>query len=128
MLDSRRGSRVLKRFVVAFFAFIGIIVPGAFALALLAATAQPAPVERPGCERTLAAALASAAASQARVKRLGAAHGTEVCTATRLYFLEVVKARAATALCKVGAERDRDLGRLDADVETINHAIAGSCS
>jgi hypothetical protein len=43
-------------------------------------------------------------------------------------LLEVVKARAVTALCKTGAERERDLGRLDADVEHINEAIASRCS
>ena len=60
--------------------------------------------------------------------RAKAAHGAEACAATRLYFLEVVKARAATALCKSGPERERELGRLDADVETINNAIAARCS
>jgi hypothetical protein len=39
-----------------------------------------------------------------------------------------VKARAVTALCRSGPQRDRELGRLDADVETINNAIAASCS
>ena len=52
----------------------------------------------------------------------------EACAATRLYFLEVVKARAITALCKNGSERERKLGRLDADVETINSTIAARCS
>jgi len=40
----------------------------------------------------------------------------------------MVKARAVTALCKSGPERDRDLGRLDADVAHINDAIAARCS
>jgi hypothetical protein len=31
-------------------------------------------------------------------------------------------------LCRSGPERDRELGRLDADVETINNAIVASCS
>ncbi len=62
---------------------------------------------------------------QAPVK---AAHGTEACAATRLYFLEVVKARAITAMCKNRPERERELGRLDADVETINSSIAARCS
>ena len=34
--------------------------------------------------------------------------------------------RALTAVCKDGADRDRDLSRLDADVEHINVAIAQS--
>jgi hypothetical protein len=40
----------------------------------------------------------------------------------------VVKARAVTALCKSGIERDRILGRFDADVENINNAIATGCT
>jgi hypothetical protein len=119
---------VTKRFIVAFFTFIGLIIPAAFALAFMAAPARPQPLERPGCERTMADAMANVALWQERVKRLGAAHGAEACSATRLYFLEVVKARAVTALCKSGTERDRDLGRLDADVDAINSAIAASCS
>ena len=81
-----------------------------------------------GCNRNLADATANVAAMQARVKSLGAMAGTETCTATRLYFLELVKARAVTALCKNGAERDRDLGRFDADVDHTNEAIAARCS
>jgi chromate transport protein ChrA len=34
---------VLKRFMMAFAAFVGLIVPGALAMALLAAPAKPAP-------------------------------------------------------------------------------------
>jgi hypothetical protein len=118
---------VVKRFVVAFFTFIGLVIPAAFALALLAAPARPQPLERPGCERNLADAITNVAALQERVKHLGTEHRAETCVATRLYFLEVVKARAVTALCKSGPERDRDLGRLDTTVENINNAIAASC-
>ena len=119
---------MLKRFVVAFVAFVGLIVPTALLLAMLAAPATPAPRERPGCERNLASALANVAAMQARLKTLAAAPGPAICTATRLYFLELVKARAVTALCKDGADRERELGRLDADVEQLNEAIAARCS
>ena len=119
---------MIKRFVVAFFTFIGLIIPAAFVLAFMAAPAHPQPLERPGCERNLADATANVAVWQERVKRLGQARSAEACSATKLYFLEVVKARAVTALCKYGTERDRDLVRLDADVETINNAIAASCS
>ena len=42
-----QGGPVAKRFIVAFFTFIGLIFPAAFALALLAAPARPAPLERP---------------------------------------------------------------------------------
>lgn len=128
MQDRYGGDRaVLKRFVVAFVVFVGLIVPGAFAVALLAAPAYPAPLQASGCDRNLATALAHVAATEARVKTLAPADGAEMCKATRLYFLEVVKARAVTALCKSGVDRDRDLGKLDADVEHINAAIAARC-
>ncbi len=120
---------MLKRFVTAFVAFIGLIVPAAFALALLAAPqARPEPAQPPGCDRNLADASASVAVMQARVKNLAATKGPEVCAATRLYFLEVVKARAVAALCKSASDRARELGRFDADVEHINEAIAARCS
>lgn len=86
---------MLKRFVRAFLAFVGIIVPGTFALALLIAPpAHPEPVQPSGCERGLADVNANVAAMQARIKKLGMVAGPETCTAAQLYFLEVVKARA----------------------------------
>jgi hypothetical protein len=127
MLESAQGVIVAKRFIVAFFTFIGLIIPAALMMALLVSPARPQPLQQPGCERHLAEATASMAAQQTRMKLMGAVRGTEACSATRLYFLEIVKARAVTALCKSGLERDRDLGRLDADVETINSAIAARC-
>ena len=81
----------------------------------------------PGCDRNLADASASVAAMQARIKSLSGVDRSEICTATRLFFLEVVKARAVTALCKSGTERERDLGRSDVDVAHANEAIAARC-
>jgi hypothetical protein len=40
---------VAKRFLIAFVAFIGLIIPIALLLAMLAAPARPAAMERPGC-------------------------------------------------------------------------------
>jgi hypothetical protein len=118
---------VLKRFVVASFAGVGLIVPTTLQLAMLAALARPASPAQ-GCERALAGAQTSVGAMQARVKSLGSAAGPAVCNATRLYFFEVVKARAIIGLCKDGAERERKLGRVDTDVPHINAAIAAHCS
>ena len=127
-LQQKRKSSVLRRFVIASVAFVGLIIPATFTMAVLAA--PPAQREAPhlsGCDRYLADASANVAAMQARVKTSGSTDSSEVCRATRLYFLEMVKARAVTALCKSGPERDRDLGRLDADVAHINDAIAARC-
>jgi len=119
---------VLRRFVLAFITFVGLVIPAAFVLALLAApAARPQPVQ-PGCDRNLANATAGVAALQARLKGLRTAAGPEMCSVTRLYFLELVKARAVIALCKNGPERERGFGRFDADVEHTNEAIAARCS
>ena len=60
---------MLKRFVRAFLAFVGIIVPGTLAL-LIAPPAHPEPVQPSGCERGLADVNANVAAMQARIKKL----------------------------------------------------------
>src|SRR5262245_58616669 len=109
-------QNMLKRFSFAFLACIGLIVPTAFALALLAAPpASPAPLQLPGCDRNLADASTNVATMQARLKGIDVKQSDDMCTATRLYFLEVVKARAVTALCKNEPERERELGRFNAD-------------
>ena len=122
------APNLLKRFVVSLVAFVGLIVPATFTMAVLAAppARQDAPY-LPGCDRNLADASASVAAMQTRIKSLSGVDRSEICTATRLYFLEVVKARAVTALCKSGTERERDLGRFDVDVAHANEAIAARC-
>jgi hypothetical protein len=119
---------MLKRFILATVAFIGLIVPGSFALALLAAPAKPAPLpDPPGCERAMKDAGASVAAWQTRLHKVSAGDSTQMCKLTRLYFLEMVKARAVTALCRHGSDRERLLGRFDADVDHINNSIATLC-
>lgn len=119
---------MLKRFVVAFVAFVGLIVPATFTLAVLAAPpARPAAQHLSDCDRDLADSHAIVAAMGARIERLRGQDRSEICTATQLYFFEVVKARAVTALCKSGAERERDLRRLDANVAHINDAIGARC-
>ena len=53
---------MLKRFLLALLAFVGLIIPVTFVLALLAAPpARPEPVQPPGCDRNLANATASVA-------------------------------------------------------------------
>src|SRR4029450_722698 len=130
-LQQNQKNPVLKRFVVSFVArFVVASVPfvGLITMAVLAAppARQDAP-HLPGCDRNLANASAGVATMQARIKSLSGVDSSEICKATRLYFLEVVKARAVTALCKSGTERERELGRFDVDVDDANEAIAARC-
>ncbi len=116
-----------KRFLIAAIAFVALIVPTAFAAALLASPARPAPLVQTTCQRHLADASASLAAMPVRMRHLASLERADACSASRLYFMELVKVRAVTAVCKRGPEQERVLGRLDADVERINDAIAKSC-
>jgi len=122
-------SPLIRRFVFASIAFVALIVPATFAMAVLATPhTRPEAPHLAGCGRNLADASASVAAMQARIKGLSGVDRSEMCTVTRFYFLEMVKARAVAALCKSGAERERDLSRLDADISHINDDIAARCS
>jgi hypothetical protein len=100
----------------------------ALALAFLLAISVATPV-RAGiseiCKQNLAVASASMEATRARLKTARA--GDESCVAYRRHFLELVKARAVTAQCKNGSEREQDLGKLDGAVEDINGMIAARC-
>jgi len=103
-------------------------MPRQLALTIVAmlALAAPAAAGPEICKHNLAAAFASMDAARARVKSAGPG-SEESCTAHRRHFLEAVKARALTAQCKSGAERDQDLGKLDGTVEDINGMIAARC-
>jgi len=114
---------MVKRFAIAFVTFVALIVPGALMAALLASPAYPAPLMQSGCARGLGA---DAAAMHTQVQRRHP--DADTCSANRLYFLELVKVRAATASCIEGPARLRELGRLDADVARANDAIAATCN
>jgi hypothetical protein len=105
-------------------------MPRRFALALTSALAvslaAPAAASTADmCKHNLAAASASMDAARVRAKSAG--RGEESCAAYRRHFLETVKARAVTAMCKNGSEREQDLGKLDGAVENINSMIAATC-
>jgi len=121
---------VAKRFIVAFVAFIGLIFPAAFALALLAAPARPAPLERPGCDHNLADAFANVTTLQ---ERMNSARGGEACARHPALFprsresardhravQERVGARAQTrpARCRCRNNQQHDRGALQ-----LNKAI-----
>jgi hypothetical protein len=117
---------VVQRFTVAFFAFISLTLLTTFMMALLLAPARPATLERPGCEQNLAQATSGLRDMQTHINKSGG-RGPAACAASRQYFLEVVKTRAMVALCVTGPDRERELDRLDADVELVNNAIALNC-
>src|SRR3974390_817603 len=53
-LQQKRKSPVLKRFVVAFVAFVGLLVPATFTMAVLPEPpARPEAPHLPGCDRNL---------------------------------------------------------------------------
>lgn len=127
-LQQKRDRPLLRRLVIAFIAFVGLTVPATFAMAILVAPpARPQAKPLPGCDRNIAEASARVTAMQVRIRDLSGMDRAEICTVTRLYFLELVKARAVTALCRADTERDHNLDHLEADVAHINDAIAKRC-
>ena len=93
------------------------------------AVIPPAPVTRApaSCPQTLAAASARMERAIAAVKGGRTNESAETCAAYRRNFFEVVQAREVTALCKTGADRAQDLGRIDVALENMNGTIAKSC-
>lgn len=93
------------------------------------APAVTAPVTRApaSCPQTLAAASARMERAIAAVKGGRTNESAETCAAYRRNFFEVVQAREVTALCKTGADRAQDLGRIDVALESMNGTIAKSC-
>jgi hypothetical protein len=100
-------------------------VAAAIPVAAAAPVRAPAAVPPASCAHNLASANARVERVLARIKE--ARQGADACAAYRSDFFAVVQAREVTALCKSGAERDRELGRIDGAVEHINGAIAQSC-
>jgi len=114
---SRSGvDAVLKRFMFASLAFVGLIVPGAWT----ASASGLRPQSRGGRGRDCGRA-------DTRQRSHRREWSGNLQRHAGLYFLELVKARAVTALCRNGPERERDLGRFDADVAHINALIAARC-
>jgi hypothetical protein len=97
-------------------------------LLMPAAPAEPSVAGTPLCQNYLSSAVASMQASQTRLQTLRGKQDGDVCGATRSYYLDVVKTRAVTALCKSGPDRTQDVGRLDATIEELDGLIASRCS
>jgi hypothetical protein len=52
----------------------------------------------------------------------------ESCRTYSHVFLEAVNARHVASICEDGADRQRDLALLDADIDAFNNLIAAYCS
>jgi hypothetical protein len=87
----------------------------------------PVTVAPPSCAQTLPSANARVERVLARIKDARTRAGNDACAAYRSDFFEIVQAREVAALCRTGADRDRDLRRIDGAVEDINGAIAQIC-
>jgi hypothetical protein len=108
-----------------------VAVSGTPASAAPVAAAAPvrAPVTAapPSCAQTLPSANARVERVLARIKDARTRTGSDACAAYRSDFFEIVQAREVAALCRSGADRERDLRRIDGAVEDINGAIAQAC-
>lgn len=97
------------------------------ALVLAAAPAFAGTRDTPLCKRDLAVMSTHLTSAGAQVLRAGSDKSDDACVAYRSYFVEIVKARAVTAQCKTGPERDVELGLFDSAAEQANAGIAERC-
>ncbi len=93
----------------------------------LVATAGAGIRDTDDCRRNIEVAYSSLGQSAGQVQKTSGSRGEDSCMAYRRHFVDIVKARAAAAMCKTGPEREQDLGRLDDAVERINAGIAERC-
>jgi hypothetical protein len=96
-------------------------------VAAAAPVRAPVTVAPPSCAQTLPSANARVERVLARIKDARTRQGSDACAAYRSDFFEIVQAREVAALCRNGADRERDLRRIDGAVEDINGAIAQIC-
>jgi hypothetical protein len=61
-------------------------------------------------------------------EHVGSSPTEESCRAYSHVFLEAVNTRHVASICEDGADRQRDLALLDADIDTFNNLIAAHCS
>jgi hypothetical protein len=99
----------------------------AMPVAAAAPVRAPVTVAPPSCAQTLPSANARVERVLARIKDARTRSGSDACAAYRSDFFEIVQAREVAALCRSGADRERDLRRIDGAVEDINGAIAQTC-
>jgi hypothetical protein len=61
-------------------------------------------------------------------QHVGNSPTAESCRAYSHVFLEAVNTRHVASICEDGADRQRDLALLDADIDAFNNLIAAYCS
>jgi hypothetical protein len=94
-----------------------------FAIALVILPAAAADASSCG----QASELTAARARWAAVRQSRAADGDKTCRAYGNHFYEAVVTRQATSLCEDGANRQRNLEMLDAEIDAFNNLIAKQC-
>jgi hypothetical protein len=60
-------------------------------------------------------------------EKVGSAHNEDSCRASSGLFWEAVNIRQVVSICEEGNGRQRDLDRLDADIDALNEMIAVQC-
>ena len=60
-------------------------------------------------------------------QHVGIGPTAESCRAYSHVFLEAVNTRHVASICEEGANRQRDLALLDADIDALNNLIAANC-
>ena len=107
---------------------VPVLVPALVpVLAALMAAPAGAGLHAPLCQRDLDTSYAGLHDSGTAARRAGPARSDDACAADRTHFVNLGRARAVTAQCVTGSERDQQLNRLDITAEQASAAIADRC-
>jgi hypothetical protein len=92
----------------------------------LATNAATLSVAQASCDRPSEISAARLCWAGAR-QHIGTGPAVESCRIYTHVFLEAVNTRHVASICEEGADRQRDLALLDADIDTFNNLIAANC-
>jgi uncharacterized protein (DUF849 family) len=101
-----------------------------FTAALLLMPSLPATAAKldASCNQVFEAAAARARVPVSRRNDTDPTQSEDACRAYGSQFFEAVKARYAASFCEDGVDHQRDLEKLDAEIDVVNNLIASQCS
>ena len=79
------------------------------------------------CNQVFEVAAARARVLATRRNGTDPAQSEDACRAYGSQFFEAVKARYAASFCEDGVDHQRDLEKLDAEIDVVNNLIASQC-
>ena len=99
----------------------------AFAGTFIINSATASTVGTSSCGQVFELAAAQQRWTSARENQVDRAHNEKICRTYGIHFYEAVMARQTVSICRDGRDHQRDLERLDFEIDAFNNLIATQC-